>query len=218
MGGLARRFLGSAFAGWLAYRLIRLYTLTLRLRIESEAGWRAHLEGGGTVLLCCWHQQFFAAIRHYRTYRHYRPSLMISRSADGELIAAVARRTGWRAVRGSSSRGGRSALAKMIRAVRESRFGAHVVDGPKGPAFRVKPGLIRLAHRAGAAVVPFYVTADRAWYARSWDRFMLPKPFARVVLRFGDPIELPPTNDAEEFERQRRQVEAVMRAESGLPA
>lgn len=207
-----QRFARTRLAGWLLYRLIRLHTLTLRLTVENEEAWQRHLEGGGTVLLSAWHQQFFSAIRHFREYRRYQPSLMISRSVDGDIIAAVAQRTGWRTARGSSSSGGRSALAEMIEAVRETRLAAHIVDGPKGPAFRVKPGVIKLAHAAGAAVVPFYVRADRAWYARSWDRFLLPKPFARVVLTFDSPIQLEPTDDPEEFERQRQLVEARMRA------
>lgn len=211
-----QRFARSRFAAWLLYRLIRLYTRTLRLRVENEAGWKSFLEGGGTVLLCAWHQQFFSAIRHFREYRRYRPSLMISRSVDGEIIAGVARYTGWRAARGSSSEGGRTALSEMVRAVRESRLGAHVVDGPKGPPFRVKAGLVKLAHATGAEVVPFYVTADRAWNVNSWDRFLLPKPGARVVLRFDERIELPPTRDQEAFESQRLAVEAIMRAGTGL--
>ena len=168
------------------------------------------------MLLAAWHQQFFSAIRHFREYRGYRPSLMISRSVDGEIIAGVAHRTGWRTARGSSSEGGRSALREMAAMVRESRLGAHIVDGPKGPAFRVKAGLVKLAQAAGAVVVPFYVSADRAWHVDSWDRFLVPKPWARVVLRFGDAIELPATGDPEAFERQRLEVETIMRAAIGL--
>lgn len=216
MPGALQRLARSDLAGWLLYRLIRLYTLTLRLRIENEEPWRSYLEGGGTVLLCAWHQQFFTAIRPFRAYRHHRPSLMISRSFDGDVIAAVARRTGWRTARGSSSRGGRSALGEMIRSMRETRLGAHIVDGPKGPPFRLKAGVVKLAHATGAAVVPFYVSADRAWHARSWDRFLVPKPGALVVLRFGQRIELSATEDTEEFERQRLRVESIMRAGAGI--
>ena len=136
---------------------------------------------------------------------------MISRSADGELIAGVAERTGWNPVRGSSSSGGMQALDEMIERVRLTGLGAHIVDGPKGPAGRVKPGLIRLAQAAEAAIVPFYVTADRCWFVNSWDRFMIPKPGARVSLRFADPIHLESTSDAELLERQRQSIEAVMR-------
>lgn len=200
----------------LAYALIRLYSLTFRFNVEGEEAWRQHLEGGGRVLLATWHQQFFAAIRHFKAYSDLSPSLMISRSTDGELIAGVAKRTGWAPVRGSSSTGGREALEEMIERVRSTGLGAHIVDGPKGPAGRVKSGLIQLAHGAGAVIVPFYLTADRCWYANSWDRFMIPKPWARVTLRFADIIRPEAATDSETLERQRVEIEAVMRRDGWI--
>ena len=205
------RLISTRPAAFAAYTLIRCYSLTFRFRVEGEEGWRRHLAGGGRVLLSAWHQQFFSAIRHFKTYADRRPSLMISRSTDGELIAGVAQLTGWHPVRGSSSSGGMRALEEMIERVRHTGFGAHIVDGPRGPAGRVKPGLVSLAHGSGAAIVPFYVTADRCWHARSWDRFMIPKPGARVILRFADLIHLEATSDPTTLERQRLDVEALMR-------
>jgi lysophospholipid acyltransferase (LPLAT)-like uncharacterized protein len=208
---LLPRFISTRPAAIAAYVFIRLYSLTFRVRIVGEKAWRDHLAGGGRILLAGWHQQFFAAIRHFKIYTDLNPNLMISRSTDGELIAGVARRSGWHPVRGSSSCGGMEALEEMIERVRLTGFGAHIVDGPRGPAGRIKKGLIRLAHGSGAAIVPFYVTADRCWYARSWDRFMIPKPGARVTLRFADIIQLRPTTDSVELERQRLEVETLMR-------
>ena len=193
------------------YRFIRLYSATFRLTVENEQPWMDHLRGGGRVLLCCWHQQFMAAIRYFKTYEPYRGSLMISRSSDGELIAGVARRSGFYPVRGSSSRGGREALGEMIDRLRETGFAGHILDGPTGPIGVVKPGVIQMAASAGAVIVPFYTSADRAWYFNSWDRFMLPKPFARVTLRYGDPIPCPRPASSEEFEKQRRSLEEIMR-------
>jgi len=114
------------------YRFIRLYSATFRLTVENERPWMDHLSGGGRVLLCCWHQQFMAAIRHFKKYEPYRGSLMISRSSDGELIAGIARRSGFYPVRGSSSRGGREALGEMIDKLRETGFAGHILDGPTG--------------------------------------------------------------------------------------
>ena len=198
--------LGSA----LAYRMVRLYTWTFRLRIENETPWQTHLDRGGSVLLCAWHQQFFAAIRHFRRYRRFNPGIMISRSRDGAMIADVARRTGWRPVRGSSSCGGRQAMREVIVRLARSRLAGHIVDGPRGPAGQVKAGVIRIAHATRSAIVPFYVTADRAWYFNSWDRFMLPKPFARVVLRFGPLVHLDPAVEEDAFEAQRTRLERMM--------
>jgi lysophospholipid acyltransferase (LPLAT)-like uncharacterized protein len=195
----------------LLYHLSRTYCATLRLTVENEQAWLNHLENGGTVLLCAWHQQFFSAIRHFQLYRKYTPGIMISRSRDGALVAGVARRTGWRPVRGSSSRGGRAALQKMIAHLRRFRLAGHIVDGPRGPAGVVKPGVIRMAQATGAVIVPFYVSADRRWIFDSWDRFLVPKPFSRVTLRFENPIRLQDDLGGDGFERQRRRLETIMR-------
>ena len=205
------KFIFVRFLLFLIYRLIRLYTLTFRLSIENEEGWMNYLEKGGTVLLCTWHQQFFSAIRPFKRYEKYRPALMISKSRDGDFIAGVAARSGWYPVRGSSSKDGGEALAIMIEQLKKTRLAGHVVDGPRGPSGNVKSGLIRLAHAADAVIVPFQVFADRSWHMNSWDKFLLPKPFSRVTLRFGDRIRLAPAKTLEEVERQRRQVEEIMR-------
>ncbi len=192
------------------YHFIRIYSGTFRLGIENEDRWRRQIDKGTPVLLCAWHQQFFSAIRPFKRYAQYQPALMISRSRDGAIIAAVARQTGWKTVRGSSSRGGKSALRSMIRHLECSKLAGHILDGPTGPIGVVKAGAIRLAHAAQATIVPFSVSAHRALYFNSWDRFMLPLPFSRVTLRFGDPVRFAPTNDPEAFEQQRVRLETLM--------
>jgi len=82
------------------YRFVRTYAWTFRLTVENEKTWMDHVDAGGRVLLCCWHQQFFSFIRYFKTYSRFRPSLMISRSKDGEIIAGVAELTGWITARG----------------------------------------------------------------------------------------------------------------------
>ena len=192
------------------YSLIHIYSATFRLNVENEKQWLDHIHNGGRVLLCAWHQQFFSAIRHFKKYSRYKPGLMISRSSDGQIIAGVANRTGWYTVRGSSSRGGHSALHRMIFRLRETGLAAHIADGPRGPAGIVKPGIIRMASAADAVIVPVYTNADRAWYFNSWDTFMLPKPFARVTLHFGDMIPCPAAETREEFEYQRALLQKIM--------
>ena len=193
------------------YKLIRIYSWTFKVRVENENGWVEYLEHGGKVLICAWHQQFFSAIRYFKKYEKYNPSLMISKSKDGEIIAGVAQKTGWYPVRGSSSRGGGEALHNMINRLKKLRFAAHIVDGPRGPAGRIKPGAIRLVHGTGSVIVPCYASADKAWYMNSWDKFMLPKPFAKVTLRFGEMIKFDPAENNEDFEKQRQHLENVMR-------
>ena len=210
MKPLLKKVVGTQAFHAVLYRFIRVYSSTFRLRIENEQKWLEHLEKGGRVVLCTWHQQFFSAIRHFQTYSRFKPSLMISKSADGELIANVAERSGWHTVRGSSSRDGGTALKEMILHLKRFRLAGHIVDGPRGPAGAVKAGVIQLARATDAIIVPFYTSADRAWYFNSWDKFFLPKPFARVVISFGQMIKLAPMGDASAFERQRLELERLM--------
>ena len=194
------------------YYLIRAYSWTFRLRVENENPWLEYKQNGGRVLLCGWHQQFFAAIRHFKTYASYRPALMISQSKDGDIIAGIAEKSGWHTVRGSSSRNGGRALKEMVGQLERTGLAAHIVDGPRGPAGIIKAGVVSLARAAGAVVVPIYATSDRAWYFKSWDRFMLPKPFAKVTLRFGEMMDLTVGEDDNDFENHRLQLQQIMLA------
>ena len=194
----------------LMYRLVRVYSWTFRLHVENEKPWLDYLQEGGRVLLCGWHQQFFSAIGHFKNYSSYRPALMISQSKDGDIIAGIAEKSGWHAVRGSSSRNGGRALKEMVVQLQHSGLAAHVVDGPKGPAGIIKAGAVSLARAAGAVVVPIYTSSDRAWYFKSWDRFMLPKPFAKVYLRFGEMLDLTTGEGDEAFEVHRMRLQQIM--------
>lgn len=205
-----KKTLSAAWFQGLVYHVIRLYAASFRLTIVNERPWLRHVQKGGRVLLCAWHQQFFAAIRYFKNYQAYAPALMISRSVDGNLIAGVASRSGWRPARGSSSRGGLTAMNEVIAMLKETGLAGHVVDGPTGPAGKVKPGLIRIALGADAVIVPFYVSADRAWYFHSWDRFFIPKPFARVTLAYDAMIPVHSPASEADFEAQRLAVEETM--------
>ncbi|PIP06134.1 MAG: hypothetical protein COX51_09550 [Syntrophobacteraceae bacterium CG23_combo_of_CG06-09_8_20_14_all_50_8] len=205
-----RSILTSPRAATLLYRFVLAYCLTFRLRVENEKTWLNYLKEGGKILLCGWHQQFFATLRYCDSLRVHRPSVMISQSQDGELIAGIFKKCGWFPVRGSSSRGGGQALKMMIEKLKETGLAAHIVDGPRGPAGKVKDGVIRLAQATGAVIVPFYISADRAWYFNSWDRFLVPKPFARATLSFGDMIKLSFTENQDELEKQRQSLENTM--------
>ncbi|OPY85483.1 MAG: hypothetical protein A4E72_01950 [Syntrophus sp. PtaU1.Bin208] len=204
-----RYFLIGLIQGFL-YHLVRCYSWTFRLQIENEKPWLNYLEGGGRVLLCGCHQQFFAAIYHFKTYSTYHPSLMISQSKDGDIIAGIAEKSGWIAVRGSSSRRGGRALREMVDRLENFGLAAHIVDGPKGPAGIIKSGVLSLARSTGAVIVPFYLSSDRALYFHSWDRFMLPKPFASVKLRFGDMLDFSHGESDEAFEEHRLCLQRIM--------
>jgi lysophospholipid acyltransferase (LPLAT)-like uncharacterized protein len=204
------RFIKSKPFIYFLYRFIRIYSWTFRLTVENEKDWLDYLKEGGAVLLCTWHQQFFSAIRYFQKYKIFKPSIMISQSSDGEVIAGVAKLTGWHTVRGSSSKDGRKALSNIIAKLQETKLAAHILDGPRGPAGEVKAGVIRLAHAADAVIVPFHVTPQKAWYFNSWDKFFMPKPFSRVSLHFHAPIKFDQVTDPANFEAQRRLLEEIM--------
>ncbi|WP_299978944.1 lysophospholipid acyltransferase family protein [Desulfobacula sp.] len=194
-----------------AYYLIRIYSMTLRIKVENEGHWQRLRKQGTPVLLCAWHQQFFSAIHHFKTYSKYNPGLMISQSKDGDLISGVAKRTGWHTPRGSSSRGGKQAMDYMIDHLKMYGLGAHILDGPTGPIGRVKAGIIKMALEADAVVIPLYTSAEHAWFFNSWDRFMLPKPFSRVCITFGQEIRFEASDNGDNFERHRQYLENTMR-------
>jgi lysophospholipid acyltransferase (LPLAT)-like uncharacterized protein len=116
--------------------------------------------------------------------------VLASRSRDGEMVAAFVRRFGVDVVRGSSSRGGAAALRALAHAVRAGQDVAVVPDGPRGPSCRAQPGIVSLAATTGAPIVPVGVAARPARRLRSWDRFMVPAPFARCAIVFGAPVRV----------------------------
>ncbi|RKX31590.1 MAG: hypothetical protein DRP71_13230 [Verrucomicrobia bacterium] len=204
------RIISSPVFIWFVAQLISTYSWTFRLKVINEQPWRDHLENNGRVIFCSWHQQFFSFVHHFRAYRAYKPGLMISQSKDGELIAGVAHRMGWQTVRGSSSRGGLKAMRGMIQHIHDHRLGAHILDGPRGPVGVVKKGVIHMASQTNAILVPVTVDAHSSWKFRSWDRFFIPKPFARVCIRFGDMVVLPPSGAPDWLETQRTRLETIM--------
>ncbi len=211
MAYAVKEILSSRFAQWLLYKFIRIYSLSYRLEVENEKVWLDDYDKKkSSILLCVHHQQFFAAIRYFQRYKDFKPGLMISQSKDGDFIAGVANLSGWTTVRGSSSKGGREALKAMIDHLAEHRLAAHIIDGPRGPHGIVKPGAIRLAEATGSTIVPFYTGADRSWHARSWDKFLIPKPFSKVILRFGEKMLFNESVSSEDFETQRKALEERM--------
>ena len=140
-------------------------------------------------------------------FRRYQPVIAVSQSRDGDRIAEVVERFGWETARGSSSRGGVRALLELVREVSSGRIGAHIVDGPKGPPGVVKPGLMLLAQRSGAPILPVFVGSRPRFRMPSWDRMHVPLPFARIHVRIGEPIHVARDLDAEQVESLRQEIE-----------
>jgi len=188
------------------FHILHLYTKTLRVQFEGSEEIRKHLENGGRVIMASWHQRFFGGFFLPQSFA-WSPCIMISKSQDGDFISRIVSHIGWIPVRGSSSRGGREALRAMVQGVNENKIGGHIVDGPTGPPRVIKPGLISLAQSANAVICPTLASYEKAWIANSWDRFMVPKPFSRVLIRFGSIIPVPEITNDDQFESFRKEVE-----------
>ena len=171
---------GSALAGTLRYRQVGVDRLRAALAASPTR----------SVIFCLYHQSLFAVLgRHH----HQRVAALTSLSRDGTIIAGYLERIGLRPIRGSSSKGGLKAARELIRAVQEGWHAAITVDGPRGPFKEVKPGPFEIARRSGAPIVPVAVRASHELaFKRSWDRFRLPLPGARVAVAYGAAMVVPP--------------------------
>jgi hypothetical protein len=176
----------SRILGFLAFLAVSVYRWTLRIEImgeEHRAGVRAR---GKKPLHAIWHQRMIGGILAHRGEDYV---TMASRSADGEIIATFLRFWGFRAARGSSSRGGDVATLEFLEALVNAPGGALTPDGPRGPARRCKRGILVLAGEGNGVVVPSASSSTRPLFLNSWDRFLVPKPFSRCVVVFGPPVE-----------------------------
>ena len=165
--------------------LIRGLGVTLRFEdcVESRGVPGYSMMGPGVFAF--WHRSLLVAACRFRGMGI---AILISQSFDGELIARTVERLGFVAVRGSSSRGGAAGLRGMERAFREGRKCALTADGPRGPAMVAKQGAAQLARLVGSGVGTFYLLPERSWVLGSWDGFLIPKPFSRVVVTWPHPI------------------------------
>ena len=175
-----------AFVPPLAALLIRLLGSTLRYRDITDPGVTPGNLQPGPAIFAFWHRSLLLSA--YR-FRNQHIAILISRYFDGELIARTVERLGYLAVRGSSSRAGAAGLRGLERAYHQGHICAITADGPRGPAMLAKSGAVQLAQLTGATNVGiFYVLPARAWTLRSWDKFLIAKPFSRVVVSWPSPV------------------------------
>jgi lysophospholipid acyltransferase (LPLAT)-like uncharacterized protein len=187
--------------GWLAGTLLRLWFCTCRVEIEENKLMEQFVKPGLSTLVVTWHRAAIYGIYYMST--QCRAAIMISRSKDGEYLARLARNLGMVPVRGSSGRGGSQALDEMVSYMKEDspRYAATVGDGPKGPRYEAKKGMVVLAMRTGLPLMTYMWSCDRAWiFKKAWDKTMLPKPFSRIVVKAGRIFTYPPEMSQEEIE------------------
>ena len=187
------------------YAIIRFIGSTIRYEVEGWENWEAATRDQRQPILTFWHDRVFASLYFWR---HRRIVVMTSQSFDGEYIARFIQRFGEGAARGSSTRGGKTALAAMERLVRLGYPAAFTIDGPKGPRYVAKMGSVLLAMKTGHPILPFTITARRYWEAKgSWDRAQAPLPFTRARVDIAPPIYVPPDADERLLETKRDELQ-----------
>ncbi len=164
--------------------LLLLYS-TWRVREINGEGWRTLRRESRPFIFALWHGQLLPLVVRHRSQG---VKILISEHRDGEVIARIAERLGLASIRGSSSRGAARALLAMCDALSAGSVVAVTPDGPRGPARSFASGTAVAAQRSGAPIVAIGVAASRAWRLRSWDSFMIPKPFAVVAIAYSDPM------------------------------
>lgn len=198
--------------------LLALVGSTLRFETIAEEGVTPATPPARGIF-CFWHRCTLPAGWYFRKYRC---SILISRSFDGELIARTLALLGYNSVRGSSSRGGAAGLMAMRDVLEQGEPVVFTADGPRGPIYQTKIGPLKLAAMTGEPMGCFYLLPERAWIMRSWDRFLVPLPFSRVVVSWARPVQAPEADgDAATLEVKRVELNealerARMRAEEHL--
>lgn len=199
-----------AYLGGLAMRLLGI---TWRVRRINPEAFDGMLARGEPFIVVFWHGEIFPVTW---THRHLGFAPMISRHADGEIIARIVLGLGYHTVRGSTSRGGVRALLEAVRLVEQGTSVGFTPDGPRGPRHEFAPGALIVAQRTGRPIMALSASADRAWRLSSWDQHLIPKPFARVTIRYAAPAYVQAGN-ARDVEAEVPRFEAVLNGISGEP-
>jgi len=186
----------------LAYWLVRLLGATFRIKVLNYEPIAA-LPGG--KVLCGWHGRSMIASVFFRKARFW---VIISRSKDGDIQTHVFENLGFNVIRGSTGRGGERALIESIRELRKGATMAITPDGPRGPNKVVQGGVMAMARKSGAVLVPCGVSARPRLLVKSWDRYMVPLPFSKCVLNFGKPMAVPADATEEQVEEIRLKFQA----------
>lgn len=194
--------------------LIALLTSTYRIRpVLGADNIEPFIAEGRVCAPCYWHQHHVLCSTQVRNWvqRGFKACFLISGSVDGEVPERIARAWGAEVIRGSANQSGALALRDMQAMMKNGFSIVTTADGPRGPKYEFKAGAVLMARIAGIPIVPIACAADRAWYLDRWDDFMIPKPFARVVVGVGEPIDVPRNVPLDDIEPVRLRVQqAVM--------
>ena len=196
----------------LGFRLLQIWARTLRYEIDDRLGVIGR-PVNENYIGALWHNRlliFPFVLRRFFSNR--RGAALISASRDGDLLADAIKRFDYDVVRGSSSRLGASAILQLTEVLASGRDVVITPDGPRGPVYELGPGIIFLAQKSGAAVLPVNMEYSNCWRLKSWDRFILPRPFSKVRVIIGQSHHVRSTSTPEEFETERLRLQGVMMA------
>ena len=196
----------------IVWALLWIFGRTWRFEVIAEDGVTPVVFGqkAGPEIYCFWHQCVLPCTVYFRKSNAV---ILISQSFDGELITRILRMFGFDAVRGSSSRSSREGLLGLKHIIETGRTAIFTADGPRGPIYETKMGPIKLAQTTGAPIGAFHLQPERAWVMKSWDRFLVPKPFTRIVVSWAQWTHVPTDLPSEQFETKRQELnDALERA------
>lgn len=189
---------------WLGPGIIWLLGKTLRITWQGLEKLEEVRKKGETVLYAFWHGRLLILTYSYRWQKVH---VLISQHRDGEFIARTIQRLGFVPVRGSTTRGGTQAIFQMISKIQDGYDIAITPDGPKGPRYKVQPGVIYIAQRSGLPIMPISSSAQKAWRLKSWDKFLIPRPFSKTVIILGKPIYVPKDSTEQELNSKTSELE-----------
>ncbi|MGC2854873.1 lysophospholipid acyltransferase family protein [Novispirillum sp. DQ9] len=199
-----------AAACWLGAQYIRLVWATGRWRVEGGDIPRAYWDAGKPFILAFWHGHLLMMPKSWDLSKPMH--MLISQHRDGQLIARVIGHFGLGTAAGSSTRGGSAALRQMLKALKAGEYVGITPDGPRGPRMRATAGIVNVARMAGVPIIPCAYSCAPRKQLNSWDRFQVALPFARGVIAWGQPIDVPKDLDEAGMEAARLRVEDAMNA------
>lgn len=201
----------------LGHGLVRFWWRVCRIvRIEGWEHLAAALAQSPSLIPCYWHQHQLFCAKFLIEQKALKVGWLISPSVDGELGALLVRRFGGHVIRGSSTHTGARALRDYYQAlVKENLSPAITPDGPRGPRFKFKPGAILLAQMSGRPIVPMAYAASKAWLIK-WDKFVIPRPFAKIAIAIGAPRYVARTMDAMAVQRMQDEMEVELKRLYGV--
>ena len=205
---ISNRYIASLLS-CLVVCVLRIILFTCRVRYINRNYIDEYLLGNRKVVVTTWHR---CAVYLLIKYGFVHPMVLFSSSKDGDLLADFARKVGVIPARGSSTRGGKEGSEQMVEFLHAGgRVVATVADGPQGPAFRAKPGLVRIAQKSGVHLMPMTWSADRVWmFVKAWDKMIIPKPFSKIVIYASEPYLIPREAKDEEFDNYVKGMETTL--------